>query len=149
MLVKKMFVAFCFVVLAAIGFTVPVVANTFDDATTATFFEIEPLWTNTLLITAELHVSGTGQVIMSGSVLGQPGTSSISVNAVLERVNENGTVSPVVSFNNIRTASNVWDWSRTQSVTRGHSYRMRMTATVVRNGISEVITVSSRTVWVG
>lgn len=79
---------------------------------------------------------------MSGTVQGRSGTERISVNAVLERVNANGTTSQVGSWSNIESTGTVWAWERQHNVTRGYDYRLTLTATVFRNGASETVSES-------
>jgi len=105
--------------------------------------EIKPFWSNTAFMSVILHINNNGRAILSGSVIGNSGTRSITVNAVLERVNPNGTHIHIVSFNNLRATGIIWDWERSHYVARGHLYRLTLRATVVcRNGTSEVVTIS-------
>lgn len=78
---------------------------------------------------------------MGGMVVAHPGTTSITVDAVLERINTNGTRTHMFSFNNLRANSNIWAWETTRMVARGHDYRLTLTVTAVRNGTSETVTV--------
>ena len=149
MLTRKTFVSFCILILVSIGLTTHVYARNLDYVSNVTHIDVDKLWTHTALISADIHVIGNGTITMSGSVLGNPGTSSITVNAVLERQNSNGSFSSIASFNNIRATGIIWDWTRQHSVARGHTYRLTLTATVTRNGTSEVVTASSRPIWIG
>jgi len=79
---------------------------------------------------------------MTGSVIGQPGTTRITVNAALDRINANGTVTPIGSWNNLQSNGQIWMWERVHYVARGHNYRLTLTATVLRNGVSETVSVS-------
>ena len=106
---------------------------------------IEPLWDNTLHVTVGLLINNNGRATMSGSVIGHAGTTSITVNAVLERANSNGTFTHIASFNNIQVEGDIWVWERPHYVARGHDYRLTLTATVVRNGTSEVVSLSRTT----
>jgi hypothetical protein len=103
---------------------------------------IMPLWTNTAVIAVSLNIDNNGRALMTGSVIGQPGTTRITVNAVLERINPNGTIDRIGSWNNLQTTSSIWTWERPHYVARGHNYRLTLTATVVRNGVSETVTAS-------
>jgi len=102
-------------------------------------------WTNTASIFVHLSINN-GRALMAGTVVGNAGTESITVNAVLERENPNGSFTHIGSWNNLRTNGNTWAWERPHMVARGHNYRLTLTATVVRNGVSEVVSLS-RTTW--
>jgi len=145
----KVIISFLVLILASICLTTHVYAGTFDYSTNGTYIDVDELWIHTTLISADIHVTGNGAITMSGSVLGNPGTSSITVNAVLERQNSNGSFSSTASFSNIRATGAIWDWTRQHTVARGHTYRLTLTATVTRNGTNEVVTASSRPIWVG
>jgi len=101
-------------------------------------------WVNIVSISANLFINN-GRADMSGSVIGRVGTQSITGNAVLERVNPNGTFTHIESWNNLNTNSNVWTWSREHNVARGHDYRLTISATVVRNGVREPVSISRTT----
>lgn len=146
---KRFFLALFVVALAAIGFTVHAYAETqtrlASDTQIHHFVEIEPLWANVATTSIGLNFNNKGRATMTGIIFGNPGTTRITANAVLERVNSNGTFTHVASFNNLIANSDMWVWERHHYVARGHSYRLTITATVVRNGVSETISISSRT----
>jgi len=97
---KRILVVLCLVVLAFVGLSTHVYAktseHTADDKNFATFLEVEPFWVNTAFMSINLQINNNGRVTMSGSVVGNVGTTSITVNAVLERVNPNGTFAHIV-----------------------------------------------------
>lgn len=142
-IVKKSFFVTAMFVFALFSFTYLVYANEQKEAASA---EITPFWAHTAAINANLNINNSGRAVMSGTVFGNPGTTHIVVNAVLYRVNPNGTTTSVVSFNNIRGEGNFWFWERPHYVARGHDYRFTMYATVFRNGTSETVSMSSRIV---
>ena len=148
---KKRFILALFVVaLATVGFTIHAYAETPIRSASCTqihdFVEIEPLLANIASTTINLRFNNNGRATMSGSIIGNSGTTRITANAVLERVNPNGTFTHVASFNNLIANSDIWVWERHHYVARGHLYRLTITATVVRNGVSETISFS-RTEW--
>ena len=102
-------------------------------------------WQNIVSISANLSFNGS-TATMTGTVVANHGTESITVNAVLERVNSNGTFTSIATWNDIRTNGNTWVWETTRAVARGHDYRLTLTATAVRNGVSETVSIS-RTTW--
>lgn len=69
-----------------------------------------------------------GRATMSGSVLAEIDTTRIVVDAVLERVNTNGTTTQVGSWTNLNATGFAWSWETTQNVTRGMNYRLTLTA---------------------
>ena len=52
-------------------------------------------------------------------------------------------VTRIVTFSNLNVNGNIWAWQRNHMVARGHYYRLTLTATVVRNGVSEVVSLSN------
>lgn len=143
---KRLFVALFLVALATVGFTVHAYASTSTNSTNDRqihdFIEIEPFWANIISRSINLSFNNNGRATMSGVIHANAGTTKITANAVLERVNPNGTFTRVASFNNLISTSEMWVWERNHYVVRGHSYRLTITATVVRNGISETISFS-------
>jgi len=106
---------------------------------------ISPLWAHIHLFNATLSFDN-GRASMTGRLFAQPGTSSIAVEAVLERINANGTTTQVSSWSNLGTNSATWMWNESTTVIRGFNYRLTLTATVTRNGTSETAT-QSMTAW--
>jgi hypothetical protein len=142
-MLKKFFTMLCFTVLFAFGLTMQVSGA--DHYAHYGYIEISPLWANTELMLVDLEITN-GAARMSGLVLANIGTESITVTATLSRVNPDGTTSRIASFSNLRSSGSIWAWERTHFVARGHYYRLTLMATVVRNGISELVTLS-HTVW--
>jgi len=73
---------------------------------------------------------------MLGTVTGNIGTERISVYALLERVNANGTTTRMGSWTTT-VEGRAWAWQRPHYVALGYYYRLTLTATVSRNGIDE------------
>jgi len=142
---QKMIFAICLTAFLASG----IYANTYASEATklynsrdiASNAEINPNWVNVAVISADLAITN-GRANMAGRVVGNVGTQSITVNATLERANPNGTFTHIASWNNLRSNNSIWTWDRNHYVARGHDYRLTLTATVVRNGISEVVSES-------
>lgn len=137
-----MFISLCLFAVFAVGFTVQAYAK--ESVRTAEYISIEPLWSHTISIAAGLEINN-GRATMAGSVIGRSGTESISVNARLDRINANGTITNIGSWNNLNTTGNTWSWERVHYVARGHDYRLTLTATVFRNGESETVSMSRTT----
>lgn len=116
-------------------------AESVSQSQSSGYIEIVPFWTNILSIGTHLTIEN-GQLNIIASVDGNFGTESITVSAVLERANANGTFTSVGSWNNMRTQSFTWRWESSQVVARGYDYRLTLTVTVFRNGISETVTES-------
>jgi len=134
-----LFVLFCFASPTYAGESAEYVGMEMEASTV----EIDPFWSHTTLITANLTFNNSGRATISGSVVGNSGTSHIIGNAVLDRVNPNGSLTRIASFNNIRAEGNVWLFSRPHYVARGHNYRVTITSTVFRNGATETLSLSS------
>ena len=113
----------------------------------ARYMGIAPFWQNIVSIwIAPSFTNGRG--VINGVVMGNPGTTRISVNVTLERVNPNGTTTNITSWNNLVANSDLWMWEGVHFVVRGHNYRTTFQVTALRNGVSETVTVS-HTVWAG
>ena len=104
-----------------------------------------PFWENASSILVDLQFTN-GKGTLSTSVIGITGTTNINGSVVLERLNANGTYSRVTSWDNLRATGNIFLWGTDYYVARGHTYRMTVTATVIRNGISETISLSNTAV---
>jgi len=137
--VKRILVAAVFLGLA-LSFTLLVYAG---ESKEVIKLEMEPFWSHTAGITANLNINNNGRATMSGTVVGNPGTTHIIVDAVLRRVNPNGTTTHVVTIGNIRAEGNIWVWERPHYVARGHDYRLTVYATVFRNGTTETVSMNS------
>ena len=141
--IKRAIMAVGIFCVISFGFTSPVYAN--EQTSTPPYAEIMPFWAHTSSINAGLTIN-SGRAVMSGSVIGNFGTTHIIVTAVLDRINPNGSTTRIATFNNIRSNGNIWAWERPHYVARGHYYRTTIISTVFRNGASETISVSSRVV---
>jgi len=141
--VKKMLATFGFLCIAVLLVASPAYAR---DLLESANIEIQPFWSHTSTINVNLNINNSGRATMTGMVVGNSGTTHISVNATLERINPNGTATTVATFNNIRQEGSWWVWERPHYVARGHDYRLTLTSTVFRNGQSETLSHSSRVV---
>ena len=109
------------------------------------YIEIAPFWQNIESITISPSFTN-GRGVIGAVVMGNPGTTRISVNVTLERVNSNGTATHITSWNNLVANSDIWMWEGIHFVVKGHNYRTTFRVTADRNGVSETVTVS-HTVW--
>ena len=141
---KKVFVAVVLFCITVIGFDFPTHAMSLAPHA---YIEIQPLWAHTGLISVSININDSGRATMSGVVIANSGATQISVDARLERVNSNGTITTVASFLNLRTEGHTWVWERPHYVARGHYYRTTLTVTVSRNGETETLTKSSPVMW--
>jgi len=144
---KRFFIAVCAISVFSSVFSVSARTNEeFETQTAKTKLEysnigITPFFQNVVSVHVGLTFNNSGRGTLAGSILAQPGTT-ITVDAVLERVNANGTFTHIQSWDNMRSTNNTWAWERTYNVARGHEYRLTFTITAVRNGVSETITES-------
>jgi hypothetical protein len=100
---------------------------------------IDPLWDNVNNIRLGLTFSGNIANV-SGAITGITGTTQISATFTLERQNANGTFSYVASWStNANGRILTFSESRSPVTTSGNTYRLRVTAGVTRNGITEFI----------
>jgi hypothetical protein len=104
---------------------------------------ITPFWTNVSDATASLSIS-SGTATCTARVTGHPGTTRITATVILQRRPANGG-----AFTNVRTWSGlssnslIFTFSDTNAAPSGFTYRLRLDATVTRNGVNESITVFS------
>lgn len=147
---RKMFTLLCLVmtlsfILSSQAFAVEPTSlpmQTIDDVAVE---EIAPFWSNIQSFSANLDINN-GAARMSGVVIAVSGSERITVTAVLERINTNGTATHIATFSTSDSTSTVWSWERTHHVARGHDYRLTLTASVIRNGFTETVSLRSRTV---
>jgi len=99
-------------------------------------------WINTAVVTVDLYINSNGRAELSAIIIGNTGVESITATAVLERIYANGTTTHIRTWSNMRSEGNIWGWEGQQFVARGHDYRFTVTATVVRNGVSETVSLS-------
>ncbi|MCL2225895.1 MAG: hypothetical protein FWB96_13080 [Defluviitaleaceae bacterium] len=116
---KRMLISLCLTLVLCVGF-LPARAYGTDVVHTSGFIPIEPLWAHTISIAATMEINN-GRALMTGSVIGRPGTERISVNARLDRVNANGSLTHIVSWNNVQATGSVWTWERSHGVATGVS----------------------------
>jgi len=106
------------------------------------FIEIAPFWSNIETMWAMLSFNNSGRGNLEGFVIGNPGTTNITVTASLDRINANGTTTRIADFTTPHSNSRIWAWERPHFVARGHYYRLTLNATVTRNGIRESASIS-------
>ncbi len=98
-----------------------------------------PQWDNTTSIEVNLSVPN-GKAICGVIVIGKPGTTEITGQAVLARKNSNGTYTNVKTWSNLRAVGDVFTLDGVYYVDPGYTYRLTATATVYRNGTGETVT---------
>jgi hypothetical protein len=131
---------FCVLLVLVLAFTaVPLQAVTAQSASNP--IEIMPFWSNINSIVPSMTIS-SGTATCTVQVLGFSGTTNISVATTLQRRNTNGTWTNVRTWNS-STANSFLTWSGTNAATAGNTYRLRIVATVTRNGTTETATVFS------
>jgi hypothetical protein len=81
----------------------------------------------------------SGKGALTGSVVGYTGATQITGNAVLERLNSNGTYTQVASWNNLYASGNMLFFSETYYVSRGYTYRLTLTTTTYIKGVGETV----------
>ena len=99
-------------------------------------------WVNTAVVTVDLFINSSGRATLTGLIIGNTGVENITGTAVLERMNPNGTTTHIHTWYDMSTNGSTWAWEGHQFVTRGHDYRFTLTATVVRNGVNEEVSLS-------
>lgn len=110
------------------------------------YTEIVPFFTHISRASAFLSIDNNGRASMSGTIVGHPGTTQISAEMVLYRVNSDETLTPLHSSGSISTESNVWVWEGVRFVATGHYYRAILYVRIYRSGEVETAVVYSGTV---
>lgn len=136
---KKKYLSLLLALVLALSLQLPVMANSLGDGTAEQYVPIQPLWQNVNSATARLTISGT-TAHCSATIVGLSGTTRITATLRLERVNGN-SVTSVASWT--RTVNgNRLVMSESNAISANGNYRVRLDATVVRNGVSENISIS-------
>ena len=85
---KKVYIMLCVLLLTAVALPVRVSARQLEPLQDKVC--VTPFWTHVFSIVPVLDIS-SGQATMAGSVIARQGAERITVDAVLVRVNANGT----------------------------------------------------------
>lgn len=103
--------------------------------------EIRPevRWVNCDTISLGLSIDSNGKSTNSAAILGKLGTTAISAVFKLERENSDGSYTTVKTWN-ASSDEDMLFWSQQYYVERGHTYRLKATMMLTRNGVSETIT---------
>jgi len=106
------------------------------------FIEIMPLWENVSSISLDLSYRN-GNIGGVATIRGAAGTTSINATLTLERRTIFGTWTTVDTWTGSSNDTRL-TVSGTAPGSRGVTYRLTVTATVVRNGVSETVTTSTQ-----
>jgi hypothetical protein len=134
----RKYISFLTALVFVLSLQMPVAANTTDEITAA-FIPIQPLWQNVDQATARLTRSGT-TAHCSATITGLSGTTRIVATMQLQRVSGNSVTT--VSTWTQSVNGNRLVMSESATVTSNGTYRLRVDATVTRNGVSESISIS-------
>jgi len=100
--------------------------------------DIQPFWENASKVTVDLSIKD-GKAVLSSVINGYSGVNKITANAVLERLNTNGTYTVIEQWDNLSIDSGKLTWTATRYVTKGYTYRLTLTAIVYKNGVGETV----------
>lgn len=101
---------------------------------------MQPMWTNTDVVTASLGFSGD-LASCDASVFAKSGTTKIVAGAVLSRVTSSGTYA-VKTWNNLSASGDILNFYGQYYVASGYTYEFTINAWVYRNGTVEYVTES-------
>jgi hypothetical protein len=126
---------FLAILLATLMFTmaIPKIVS----ADTQPLMGIDPYWANVMNIPVSLSFSGT-TANCQAQVNALSGTTSITGTATLDRENSNGAYTTVYTWTGLSSTTTILNFSGTCTISTGYTYRLTITVTVVRNGVSEV-----------
>ena len=99
-----------------------------------------PFWTNVNYISLDLYYEN-GNAQNFASIVGATGTTSINATFTLERQTIFGNWTTVQTWTSRASGSSL-TFFETASASKGNKYRLSVTATVVRNGVSETVSTS-------
>lgn len=99
---------------------------------------VEVKWDNTHLVDINLSFQGS-KAICGACVIAKPGTTKITGTAVLERKNKDGTYTEVKTWKDLYSDDYIMIFDGVCYISTGYTYRLKITATVYRNGTSETI----------
>jgi len=100
--------------------------------------DVAPHWENVSDISITLS-SSNNTASTNVSIFGRAGTTSINATITLSRVNSNGTLTTVRTWSNQSSQNSTFTFSGTHAITSGNTYRISVSATVIRNGVSETV----------
>lgn len=100
---------------------------------------VEPFWENAAVINLDMTFSN-GTITSTGVVVGRAGTTAVSATFVLAQRNTNGTFTEVDRWTarNGNNATRLTTSRTTRNLSTG-TYRLSVTASVVRNGSVEIV----------
>jgi hypothetical protein len=134
---RKKYIALLLVLVAAFSMQIPVLGA---ESQATAYVPIQPFWLNVSRANAHLTFSGN-TAHCTVNIMGLSGTTSISATVRLERVVGN-SITTVATWTD--SSSNSWlSISESATVTSNGTYRLRVNATVIRNGVSEDISFTS------
>jgi len=105
------------------------------------YIDIAPFWDNVNNISLSMGYRGDA-IGCSGIIRAATGSTSISATFTLARRTVFGTWTTVETWT-ASSNSSLLTWSGSAPGSRGITYRLSVTATVVRNGVSETVTTST------
>jgi hypothetical protein len=136
--VKKLFIALCsvFIILCFPAVAMAHEGNLeLEPLIEMGYFSmaIDPASASSIGVTLRFE---NGRGYLGGSVTGNTGTTEVRMDAVLRRLNPDGTTTYIRGWYGMRTSSGSMVWGTNHNVARGHYYRLTLYVTTVRHGIS-------------
>jgi len=104
--------------------------------------EVAPKYVHAAIVNAQLSFSGT-TATCTGAATGKSGTTSITLYMTLQVKSANDRYTTIKAWPAEKTAAENAQMRKTQSVTRGCTYRLNVSAVVLRNGTSETVSKST------
>lgn len=95
-------------------------------------------WINTALIDVTLSFDGS-KAICGACVIGKVGVTEIAGKVTLEQKKSDGTYATVKTWDNLYADDYILTFDGAYYVSKGYTYRLTITATVYRNGVSETV----------
>jgi hypothetical protein len=134
---RKKYITLLLVLVAAFSMQISVFGT---ESQATAYVPVQPFWLNVNNAIARISVS-ENTAHCTVSITGLSGTTSISATVRLERVVGN-SASTVTTWTHSVSGSRL-NISESATVTSSGTYRLRVSATVVRNGVAESISFTS------
>ncbi|MCL1884278.1 MAG: hypothetical protein FWF81_11090 [Defluviitaleaceae bacterium] len=134
---KRKYVSILLALLFTISMQIPAIATTTHQE--MDFVSVQPFWQNVNRANATLTISGT-TANCRATITGLAGTTRITATMHLQRIIGNSVVTVRTWTQTANSGSLVMSESAT--VTANGNYHLRVDATVVRNGVTETISIS-------
>jgi hypothetical protein len=97
-------------------------------------------WVNTDCVIVELAFTGL-KANCTARVIGKPGTTKITAEAILQRINTDGSLTTIKKWSGLEAIGNEMYFDKDYYVKDGYTYRLTINARVYKGASSESVSV--------